>query len=404
MITVLADDAGQNWRGGQAGDAPDTIRASEVPVLRRLYVDNFRSLVNFELKLGQVNLLMGGNGSGKSSVFAALTALRRIVQGERIGEVLAPASCTRWQTRPVQVFELDIIGGGTSFNYHLEAVHRNGRVQIQKETLTVMFDDGTVHRAAVYDRNGDKAMLLAPGQKNFEALLVDVERSALSLVIGRPGNERAAEFVARMRRVYMLAINPAAMRGWSEGEDAAPAADLANFASWYRHLIQDRGPEMDEAREALRGVLDGFLGLRLRDSGHHEAGRKLVSEWKLGEGTRTSFDFTELSDGQRALIGLYTLLYAHGEEDTTIGVDEPDNFVALPEIQPWLGALSERPTLQTLLISHHPEVLNMHAQETGLVFRRDDGGPTRVERFAAAEDEDLSPAELVARGWYRGAP
>ena len=379
------------------------MQASEGSVLRRLYVDNFRSLVNFELKLGQINLLMGGNGSGKSSVFAALAALRRIVQGERVAEVLAPASCTRWQTRPMQVFELDIDGNGTSFRYHLEAVHRGGRVQIQREVLTVMVDGGGIE-AVVYDRHGDKAMLLTPGPKDFEALLVDVERSALSLVIGRPGNEHAAEFVARIRRVYMLTINPAAMRGWSEGEDATPAADLANFASWYRHLIQDRGPEMDEAREALRGVLDGFLGLRLRDSGHHEAGRKLVSEWKLGEGTRTSFDFAELSDGQRALIGLYTLLYAHGEDDTTIGVDEPDDFVALPEIQPWLGALSERPTLQTLLISHHPEVLNMHAQETGLVFRRDDNGPTRVERFAAAGDEDLSPAELVARGWYRGAP
>lgn len=365
-------------------------------MLRRLYVDNFRSLVNFELKLGQVNLLMGGNGSGKSSVFAALTALRRVVQGDAVGEVLPAGSCTRWQTRPVQVFELEVDCAGAIYKYRVEVVHHNGRTTIGQETLEV---DG----ASVYSRVRENVELIGDSRSASRPMLMDVERSALKLLADSPGYSQVARFVARIGRMHVVTISPATMRGWSEGEDAAPAADLANFASWYRHLAQAHGPEMDEAREALRGVLGGFYGLRLRDSGHHEAGRKLVSEWKLAEGKRTSFDFDELSDGQRALIGLYTLLYAYGEDDATIGVDEPDNFVALPEIQPWLGALSERPALQSLLISHHPEVLNMHALETGLVFRRDDNGPTRVERFVAPDDEQLSPAELIARGWYRGA-
>ena len=363
-------------------------------MLRRIYIDNFRSLVNFELTLGQINLLMGGNGSGKSSVFAALAKLRQIVQGGSIGEILTLASCTRWQTRPVQVFELDIDDSGVTFKYRLDVSHVDGRARIDTETLEV---DG----AFIYNRVRDVVELIGDSRTASGSTLIDVERSALSLLSGRPGHSRISQFVARLGRVHVLGINPTAMRGWSEGEESAPAADLANFASWYRHLAQDRGPEMDEAREALRAVLPGFYGLRLRDSGHHESGRKLVSEWKLADSKRASFDFDELSDGQRALIGLYTLLHAHGEDAATIGVDEPDNFVALPEIQPWLGALSERPALQTLLISHHPEVLNIYAPECGLVFRRDDNGPTRVEPFRVADDEDLSPAELIARGWHR---
>lgn len=160
---------------------------------------------------------------------------------------------------------------------------------------------------------------------------------------------------------------------------------------------------MEEARDALRGVMPGFYGLRLQDSGRSEAGRKLVTEWRLPDGKKITYTFDELSDGQRALIALYTLLYAGGDEPTTIAVDEPDNFVALAEIQPWLGALSERPALQALLISHHPEILNMHALDAGIVFRRDNGGPTRVERFTAEPGETLTPAELIARGWYGGA-
>ena len=69
-------------------------------MLRRLYIDNYRSLVNFELKLGASNLLMGTNGSGKSSVFAALSSLRGVVaDGEDVEYASTPASLTRWQSR-----------------------------------------------------------------------------------------------------------------------------------------------------------------------------------------------------------------------------------------------------------------------------------------------------------------
>jgi predicted ATPase len=366
-------------------------------VLRRLYIDNYRSLVNFELALGPVNLLMGANGSGKSSVFAALAGLRRLIHGaEPVRDSFPASSCTRWQARRVQTLELDLATPEGSFHYHLELEHAGAESTVKAERLE---RDGRPCLASAGEHveiwGHDSAAPLDRG-------LVDPSRSGLHLVGDRPKYSGIAAFVRRVGRMHFLSPRPDVMRGWSEGEHAAPSFDLANFASWYRHLSQERAPEMDEAREALRGVLDGFYGLRLKDSGHHEGGRKLVSEWTHGGGKRTSFDFDELSDGQRALIGLYTLLYAGGDDEVTIGVDEPDNFVALPEIQPWLGALSERASLQTLLISHHPEILNLYARDAGLVFRRDDGGPTRVERFTADLEETLTPAELIARGWYRG--
>lgn len=57
-------------------------------MITRLYVDNYRSLVNFELKLGATNLLLGANGSGKTSVFATLAGLQRVVHdGDEVGDV-----------------------------------------------------------------------------------------------------------------------------------------------------------------------------------------------------------------------------------------------------------------------------------------------------------------------------
>lgn len=366
-------------------------------MLRRLYIDNFRSLVNFELKLGPINLLIGANGSGKSSVFAALAGLRRIVRGgEAVSEVFPATSCTRWQTRPVQIFELEVELPEGVFRYHLELEHAGAASTVKVERLEC---DGKPLLAAT----NAQADLHNERTGTFSVALVDPSRSALHFVGLHPAFARVTQFVRRLDRTLMLSPRPQVMRSWSEDEQSIPDPDLGNFASWYRHLTQARGPEVEEARNALRDVLDGFYALRLADSGHHENGRKLVSEWKQAGGKRISFDFDELSDGQRALIGLYTLLYAGGDDAMTIGIDEPDNFVALPEIQPWLNALSERPTLQALLISHHPEILNLYARDAGLVFRRDDGGPTRVEPFTVDADEPLTPAELIARGWYRGA-
>ncbi|MBM5818084.1 MAG: hypothetical protein FJ083_16385 [Cyanobacteria bacterium K_Offshore_surface_m2_239] len=48
-------------------------------MLKRLYVDNYRSLVNFELHFSPLTLLTGSNGSGKSSILNIFFALRALL-------------------------------------------------------------------------------------------------------------------------------------------------------------------------------------------------------------------------------------------------------------------------------------------------------------------------------------
>ena len=88
----------------------------------------------------------------------------------------------------------------------------------------------------------------------------------------------------------------------------------------------------------------------------------------------------------------------------TVLIDEPDNYVSLREIQPWLVAVTEAVEEgdgQVLLISHHPEIINQWAPGSGVQFVRDGAGPVRVEKFRGDIDSCLDPAELIARGWER---
>ncbi|KJV06625.1 AAA family ATPase [Methylocucumis oryzae] len=53
-------------------------------MLKRLYIHNYKCLVNFEIHFDQdVSLFLGGNGSGKSTVFEVLKKIIDMVLEEK---------------------------------------------------------------------------------------------------------------------------------------------------------------------------------------------------------------------------------------------------------------------------------------------------------------------------------
>lgn len=363
-------------------------------MLSRVYVDNYRSLTNFELKLGREQLFLGRNGAGKTTVFDAVDAVTRFARGEsNIGALFPAESKTRWDARSQQTFELDLTSlSGESSQYRLVVQHgpRGVAPSVAEERVSM---GSTMLLAS----DGDDAQCYRDDGSSGTNVLVDGERSSLPSIRRRALTKlnRVKRGLSRMR---VVAPDPRGMAPVSEEEDKAPLRDLSNLASWYRHLHQEDSERTDAMRERLRAILDGFQRLDLKTEG---ASRRLTTRWRSGtEPDAKTLDFTldELSDGQRVLLGLAMLASEPGGEDLTLLLDEPDNFVALAEVQPLLMSMRMRPELQLLVISHHPEIINLLAPEHGLVFERQNLGPTRVRPFATDEQSPLTPAEIVARG------
>jgi hypothetical protein len=368
-------------------------------MITRLYVDNFRCLVNFEYKPAPLQLIFGDNGTGKSTALQVLGLLREFLTLGNTTEqtFLMGRTLTAWQTRPEQVFELDIDGNGGIYTYRLILAHDfvQGASKIKEEELRF---DGQ----KVYFFGGEDVQLFRDDFSPGPVYPHETRRSGIAFIPERRDNQKLTWFRQRMNRVYFLAIDPLRMDDASFGEDPIPHFSLNNLASWYRHLAQDAPEKAAPLFESLSEVMVGFTGLKLTSEG--ERARLLRIGFKNPVDGQGDFllRLSDLSPGQRCLIALFTVLHCAVLPDVTICIDEPDNFVALREIQPWVIQLQEQVEQQgsqCLLISHHPELIDLLAVQHGVRFTRTENGPVRVGPFDRSRTDGLSPSEVVARGW-----
>lgn len=372
-------------------------------MLTRLHVDNFRCFVNFDCRFERQQLLVGPNGSGKSSVFDVLTLLRDFcVRGVAPDGHFAGRTRTRWQDVREQTFELEVAGPDGDFRLSLvmDSWGNLDRPRVLREEVTwsgrpiFRFADGEVH--LFNDRSEDKV------QYPF-----DWHRSALATVTERPENTRLTRFKRWLDGLLFVRPDPRAMSGVASEEARHPDQYLANFADWYRHLRQETNDF--QYFEDLANAIEGFLSMRLEDAGERRREVKIrmgPSDIEPHGKYKTEYLLTELSEGQRVLIGLYAVLHFGLRAGSTVCFDEPDNFIALREVQPWLAKVldradDEKAPAQVLIASHHPELLNRMAFKSGLSFDRPGGRHTRVQRFGDPSGSGLSASELVVRGWER---
>lgn len=376
-------------------------------MLTRLYVNNFRCMVNFECQFGPQQLILGSNGTGKSTLFEILAMLRdACVRAEPLDGRFLGKTRTRWSDIAEQEFELDVAGNDGSYHFRL-VIDSWGkpleRPRILMEEVTFngqpvfRFENGEVH--LFNDRHEDKV------QYPF-----DWHRSALAMITERADNTRLSWFKRWLGGLLIVSPDPRRMSGVAVQEARSADQYLSNYADWFRHVRQELNDY--EYIKDLTEVIEGFVSMRLENAGE---GRREV-KMRIGStgqepGQRGEAEYTlgELSDGQRVLLGLYAVLHFAMTRDSTVCFDEPDNFIALREVQPWLTKVLDRAEgeddngcfAQVFIVSHHPELLNRMAFQEGIVLDRPNGQHTRASRFEDHLQTGLTPADLIARGWDR---
>ena len=367
-------------------------------MITRVYIDNFRCFVNFEVSPDRVNLLIGNNGAGKSTFIEVLhSVVELIVLGHAAEDAFPSNTLTRWDSRLTQQVELEIVGNGGTYQYVLEVNHDIVRQTVVLNRELVKFDS-----RALFVYENDVVQLYNNEGKFGTQFPFRGTRSFLSQLEPRPENTLLQWLINSLGQVWLLKIDPTNIDSESQRESDSLDSDGSNFASWYRHLSQERPEDLPKLFQRLAEILPGFRALKTISTGKHGQRRELVASFNLNGSNAKYYeiDFDDLSDGERDTIILYCILMDPDGRSRTLLLDEPENYVGLQLIQPWLVELADniRDEGQLFLVSHHPEVIDYLASNQSLLFERSGGGPTRVRKNPFNRDEGLKASELVARG------
>ena len=333
-----------------------------IPVLSRLYVDNFRCLENFELDLDETNVFLGRNGTGKTSVLNVLRNIQSlVVRGSKVDAVFPARDISLNSQRSEQRFKIETRVDGEAYSYSLVVEHdpSRGMMRVGEETLE---HDGN----PIFEFKNGNAQLYDDDYSQGPSYPFDWSQSGICFLNEMSANRKLTQFKKEIANYIIVSCGPPIMSSETRTEDEFLEPLMQNFVGWYRRAAQENMGSISPLFETLREVLPSFESIRLTESGENSRALKALFRGPSPEPVHYGFD--QLSDGQRALITLYSLLHLSADHRVSLFVDEPENYLALGEIQPWLAEAVERvgeSLGQVVVASHHPVTIDYMAGANG---------------------------------------
>jgi len=339
-------------------------------VIRRFYVHNYRCLENFELPAsGQSSLLLiGKNGSGKTTVGLALWILRKIARGtNRVDKLVKPNDLARGRKDTPVRFEIQAELEGKLYEYiiALELPKNFKELRILEERLTV---DG----APVYTREKAQVHLVRAGLEHAKepTFRVDWHLVALPIIQELSHADPLSIFKRWLARILILRPTPSLINGDSDHETPVPLPSVKNFGAWFSHLLSDAPATYARIDEYLKQVMPDLRNIKNPLIG--TGSRSLEIEFADAKGSLT-IPFKDLADGEKCFMICALVLAAHQAYGPTVCFwDEPDNYLAPDEIGHLVLALRRafQSSGQFIATSHNPEAIRRFSDENTFVLHR----------------------------------
>ena len=327
------------------------------PFLRRVRLENYKSISACDLTLGPLTFLVGKNGSGKSNF---LDALRLVADSLRnpldhalrdrggIGEVRR-----RSGGHPTHFgIRLDLrLPSGEDAHYSFKvAARRNGGFEVQQEQCQVK----TGSRTDYFEmRSGNLARKSVPAAPPGQS-------DRLYLVVASSLREFRPVFDA-LSQMGFYNLNPQRIRELQSPDPGTLLArDGFNLASVLRHLQQNSPRIGERVQEYLTAIVPDISSVA-----HCGIGPKETLEFKLqvaGQKSPWRFLAANMSDGTlRALAVLVSLFQSAngGPRSPLVGIEEPEAALHPGAAQVLFDAIQEASGFtQIVVTSHSPDLLD----------------------------------------------
>ncbi len=382
------------------------IKMTPQPRLVSIRIQGYRPFRDFLAKFGSLELFVGANGSGKSSLFEFLKFLRDSVYQEIPAEIIAgsigqeifhlPGPQKFWWSAEIDT------GLPTTLYYQGELVGPIGRTHVSFECVRTSKPLHAQYRDPYLYMN----------VKEREGIVQDPESRKLKrqeIALKRP-NQLALSTMTNpaLITLYILREYIQAWRFYSSfnianhklrksvpiEQEPVLHEDAGNLSSLLHYLMTEHRTAFDELQQHLRSVVPGFRGLTVKARG---GPGEVIAFWQE-EGVDRELSLADLSDGILRLICWMTLCL-QPNPPSLICIDEPDQGVH-PKTLPVLGGLFEKACQRTqIFLATHASYFLMQFDLARIAVMRKENGEARFlkphnSKILAANLQDFGANEI----------
>ena len=361
-------------------------------MLKKIYIHQYRCLQNFEINLSALNsaLLLGKNGSGKSTIFDAVELLQKIGRGvSSISDLIKEEDFSfAERQKPISIeVEAELQEQHYIYTLEVEFPENFHTPKIKKEILKV---DGR----EILVREGGKTSL-----HQSKEFTLDWHHIGLPLIFNTSENGSIATFKEWLGRMIVLSPWPASFASISKQQTPYLDRQATNITDWVRYILAESPSLYNKISEFLKQRMPDFDIFSFETTGKNE--RELVFTFHSDAGQKFSLGFGQLSDGEKIYFLTAAVLAAISAKIPVLCLwDEPDNFIALREISHFITAFRKEfenhlNGSQLLISTHNPRVINeFSSHNTFILSRASHMQPTRL--LLLQDKEYLSPSVVDA--------
>ncbi len=368
------------------------------PKIREVHIRNYKSIEQAVVRLGDLTVLIGTNGSGKSNFVDALAFVRDCVAGSVDLAIRSRGGISALRWRPASIsgavgirLVIDLPDDDVA-DYAIELSGEEGSpTTVAEERCVITRAGGQVDCFSL--KNGEFIEEIA-------GIRARIEPGRLALFAAGAASEFRAvyDFLMGIRSYGIIPEKLSDLQVAGPGLQLLP--DGSNAASVLRHLRDTNPDRFERVEDLLRSVVPGVTGVGTHVLGEHFESVRFEEEGP-SPSSPMSFLAASMSEGTLRVLGFLLAAYQPLAPSVLV-IEEPEANIHPAAAEVVTSVLLDAARrAQVLVTTHSPEVLD-HDDLSDDVFRvvAKTDGRTAIAPISAASrqvirDHLYSPGELL---------
>ena len=333
--------------------------------INRVYLNNLKCFKNFEFKIdGRSPLLViGKNGTGKSTLLDALEMLKMIARGCSVKQVFGMASDSGG-FEPMRI-EIEFCIGVRVYVYGVAVLP-----DASTKEFAILQEDVACNGATFFHRDhGQIALAAATGDAmmNFQ---LDVKVFALAAIQAQSNDDPVVTVRRFLADLFILQPIPQLMQDVIDPTSGLLVKTTATIASWLSYVFAKWPAAYGVVDKYLKLVMPDFVSLQT--VGEDFAPKRYVMQFQR-DADITSIPISSLSNGEKCQLLAAALMAVNSINGGIVCFwDEPTNYLSINEVGPMMRKLKSVFAVkgQLIVTAHSDEAILSFEDDSTFVFCR----------------------------------